>query len=128
MGLDIHYCPNCFSEMPPDAEICPRCGTRPAQWKASLSYQERLIHALGHPLADVRMRAILSLGNRRDGSAIAPLLACAFRHPKDVVESLEIVKALQHLPPDAERKRALERLAQAHPAHAVRERARALVD
>lgn len=127
MSLKIHYCPNCFTEIPPGTEYCPHCGTRLADWKNTLNYQERLIHALGHPLSDVRMRAIISLGNRGEESAITPLLACAFRHPSDVVEGLEIVNALRKLPGDP-RHRALEQLAATHPAHAVRERAQAMLN
>jgi hypothetical protein len=65
------------------------------------------------------MGAIITLGNRRDVAAALPLATCAFAHPTDVVQNLEIVKSIQQLPPSPQRQQALALLEQ-HPAQTVR--------
>ena len=87
-------------------------------------YQTKLLHALLHPLSEVRMRAIIALGMRRNPIAADALFDCALRHPKDVVEGLEIVASLALLQPHSAGHAALCRLAARHPAHAVRSAAK----
>lgn len=86
-------------------------------------YGDKLIGALKHPLAEVRMRAIITLGWRGDGRAALPLLEIALSHPVDVVEGLAIVESLAGLGLSGQT--ALAALVERHPAHAVREAARA---
>jgi HEAT repeat protein len=76
-------CPNCFKEIAPGIEVCPACGERIAALSGR-DYTAKLVHALDHPLADVRMRAIIALGLR--GEAPAALAACTLRHSADIVE------------------------------------------
>ncbi|WP_448509958.1 HIT domain-containing protein [Immundisolibacter sp.] len=83
-------------------------------------YQEKLLVALDHPLADVRMRAILALGLRQQPEVAPALLACALRHPVDVIEGLEIVNSLARLDHGWPVHSVLASLAADHPAHAVR--------
>lgn len=91
------------------------------------NYREKLIHALEHPLADVRMRAVIALGWRGEACAARPLLELALRDPVDVVEGLAVVESLVTLNDGGHV--ALKELAARHPAHAVREAAmRALVE
>ncbi|GBE13761.1 hypothetical protein BMS3Bbin14_00773 [bacterium BMS3Bbin14] len=118
--MRINYCGHCFAEITPEVQQCPFCGIVLREWAHSLDYETRLIHTLGHPLADVRMRAIIALGKRGDPQAANPLVRCALRHPIDVVEGLEIVAGLRRLRPGGARSKALDRLARDHPAHAVR--------
>lgn len=114
------YCPVCFAEITGDQQDapCPVCGATPAEWRQR-DYTDRLIHALGHPNPEVRMGAIISLGNRREPRAAIPLAECALAHPIDVVQALAIVDALRTIEPSPERDRALTLLA-GHPARAVR--------
>ncbi len=123
--MQINYCVHCFAEIAPDVQQCPFCGVVLQEWACSIDYEARLIHTLGHPLADVRMRAIIALGKRGDPQAAVPLVSCALRHPIDVVEGLEIVEGLRRLHPGGARSKALSRLAHDHPAHAVRRAAAA---
>jgi HEAT repeat protein len=113
-----YYCPNCFAERTLEAheQPCPICGTDPARWEAEHSFAERLRHALKHPNPQARMMAILTLGNRGEPEAAIPLAECAFDHPLDVVQDLEIVRAIQKIRSGPERTRALEMLTQ----HAIR--------
>ena len=71
------------------------------------------------------MRAVIALGLRRDVQMADELAQCALRHPKDVVEGLEVIKSLQGLPPGASRAAALCTLRDRHPASAVRKAAAA---
>ncbi|MDP1610417.1 MAG: HIT family protein [Sulfuritalea sp.] len=116
------FCGQCFALFPAAATACPRCGTPPGRL-SERDYQEKLLVALDHPLADVRMRAILALGLRQQPEVAAALLACALRHPVDIIEGLEIVNSLSHLDHGRPARSALETLVADHPAHAVREAA-----
>lgn len=115
------YCPACFAQIPAEAAACPACGQDLARL-SHRDYREKLLAALHHPLADVRLRAIIALGWRREPEAAQALAECALRHPIDVVQGLEVVESLRIIDGDPGRE-ALERLARDHPAHAVRARA-----
>lgn len=121
------YCLNCFSLIPAEAEICPVCGEHIASL-SSHGYREKLLHALEHPLDDVRMRAIIALGLRREAGTALPLAQCALRHPSDVVEGMEIVNALKNFDASTEGAHALKMLASDHAAHAVRAAAEAALE
>jgi hypothetical protein len=109
----------CFSMMPRAATVCPVCGQAAVALTAR-SYREKLAAALHHPLAEVRMRAIIALGLRREEEAAGDLAECAFRHPQDMIEGLEIVKSLNTLPRGQPRYQALQDLCERHPATVVR--------
>lgn len=117
-------CPNCFKEIASGIEDCPACGERIAAL-SERDYTAKLVHALDHPLADVRMRAIIALGLR--GEAAAALAACALRHPADVIEGLEVVHSLHLMGGEPSATASLEQLACGHPARAVREAAVAAI-
>ena len=113
------FCMNYFSTTPGGAVVCPACGGDvPAL--TSRSYREKLIGALHHPLADVRMRAVIALGLRRDTEAANDLMECALRDPTDVIQALEIVKSLRMLSAGQQRYKALQDLCERHPAAVVR--------
>lgn len=82
-------------------------------------YNEKLIHALHHPLSDIRLRAIIALGLRGDAGAARALVECALRHPSDVVEGLEIINSLRQIRSATIRRQALKELAERHPAPGV---------
>lgn len=76
---ELAFCPCCYAQIPASQTVCEACHADLRSWNAQ-SYAERLIQALGHPLADVRMRAIIALGWRREKSAERALVECALRH------------------------------------------------
>jgi HEAT repeat protein len=116
----IHtFCPNCFEDIGPDAEICKSCSISVKEWMAQKSYTERLIHALDHPISEVRMGAIISLGKLKEVKAAIPLAKCAFTHPIDVIQGLEITRALKQMDFEREVEQALKMLS-THPARAIR--------
>jgi hypothetical protein len=114
------FCLACFIPLAQEADTCPVCGARMAEL-SERSYREKLVHALLHPLADIRMRAIIALGWRGESEAADELAACALRHPSDVVEGLEIINSLVQMKNAGMRQTALTALQSRHPAHAVRE-------
>jgi hypothetical protein len=98
------------------------CGVDSKEWVEHQSYPSRLLHALGHPISEVRMAAVISLGNQGDANASLPLVRCALKHPTDIVLALEITNALKKLPIGPERDESIA-LLKTHPAQAVREAA-----
>jgi hypothetical protein len=82
-------------------------------------YREKLLGALNHPLAEVRMRAIIALGMRGESEGADALVQCALRHPTDLVEGLEIVRILARLRAPEVRSELLVELVRRHPAHTV---------
>jgi HEAT repeat protein len=113
------FCPRCFADLPAGASVCPACGVDLEAW-GRLPYLQRLVHALRHPLSEVRMRAIITLGWLRAEDAAPALVECALRDGRDVVEGLEVVESLSRLDMGPVRRAALDRLAREHPARAVR--------
>jgi len=113
------YCLDCFAQMPDDARRCPVCG-RSVSEMSGRAYGEKLLRALEHPLAEVRMRAILALGMRGESHAAGALVACALRRPTDVIESLETVRSLGRLNAGRPCRTALRQLAKLHPANSVK--------
>ncbi len=114
-------CPACYRVMPSGRTICPHCGIDLAAL-STRDYRDKLMAALGHPLDDVRLRAIFILGLRGEAEAAEALAECALRHPVNVVEGLAVVSALPRL--GLTGRMALRKLAERDPAHAVRQAAR----
>lgn len=113
------YCPGCFALIDACAERCPACGVDIAAIDAR-QYRDKLVAALEHPLADVRLRAIIALGLRGEGEAAEPLVRCALCHPTDVVQGLQVVKSLDAIRDTRARERALQTLAAEHRSRLVR--------
>jgi hypothetical protein len=119
----VHFCTWCFAQIPAGTAVCPDCGTNLDDYARHTSYQDRLIHALHHPLSETRMGAIIALGKQADSLTINALTDCALEHSGDVIEGLEILHSLAQMPQTPTLAQALQRLAREHPAHAVREHA-----
>jgi hypothetical protein len=113
----------CFEPLPEAAAACAACGASLADCSAR-GYRDKLIAALKHPLADVRMRVVHALGLRRDVQAAPALVDCAMAHPVDVVQGLLIVGALARIHAQDPATGALERIAAEHPSRPVAEAAR----
>lgn len=116
------FCPACFASLAQEADTCPACGARMTELSAR-DYREKLVHALLHPLYDVRMRAIIALGLRGEAETAEALVECAMRHPTDVVQGLEIISSLTRMKEARGGRLALSILKVQHPSHAVREEA-----
>jgi HEAT repeat protein len=114
------FCPVCFGLSESGGGQCLLCGTDLQLWSQTHSYAERLMQAILHPVAEVRMAAIIALGLRGETQAACALADCAMAHSVDVPEGLEIVNALTRLAAGREGLAGLQRLATQHPASAVR--------
>ncbi|HTT13937.1 MAG TPA: HEAT repeat domain-containing protein [Burkholderiaceae bacterium] len=114
----VQICPACFRVIASSARRCRLCGVD-VEALSQRGYREKLVAALKHPLADVRMRAIIALGWQRNADAAQALVDVALRHERDVVQALAVVGALARLQPHEKAHAALATLAARHPAHAV---------
>ena len=67
-----YYCWHCYGKNRRASGRCEHCGEEiPAP--AGASFEERLLWALGHPLAERRLAAVHALGTRRTEAASGPL-------------------------------------------------------
>jgi len=113
------YCPACFALIDAGEPQCPVCGQDIARLSAR-DYRDKLLAALHHPIADIRLRAIIALGLRADEQAADTLVACALSHPADIIEGFAIIDSLERIHMLSIRRQALTTLAEQHAAHAVR--------
>lgn len=86
------FCPNCWQEIDERIIICPYCEYDILK-HADLSYEERLICALRHPIDDSRMLAIQLLGDMRSRKAL-PHFATILETEDDFYIIREIIFSL----------------------------------
>lgn len=72
------------------------------------------------------MGAIISLGNMGSEKAPESLAQCALQNPTDIVQGLEIIKALGKIPKSRRLKKALNLLAES-PSNAIRQAAQIML-
>jgi len=89
------YCSGCRRWSPTVQETCPACGYTLAAHTA-LSYDDRLIMALCHPVRENRMIALEILGKRRYAPAVAAFADLLATKP-DYYTIREIVRALRRI-------------------------------
>ena len=70
----IQYCPNCWAENTIDATVCERCSTSLSE-TAAIFYDQKLMRALHHPVAETREMAAMLLGQRQDQHALPVLMS-----------------------------------------------------
>jgi len=87
-----YYCPSCWADMDQKRRQCPQCGYDLSTYE-KLSYEEKLILALKHPIRENRMIAAQVLGKLRSRAAI-PFFATLLQTEKDFYMIREIVHAL----------------------------------
>lgn len=88
----VVYCPSCWAELAPNAQVCPRCGADLTALDAE-DYTDKLIAALRHPEPFTQRRAAYVLGLRRDPRAV-PALVEAMKGSADVYVRGEAAAAL----------------------------------
>ncbi len=64
-----YFCPYCWSQFADPRSRCPGCG-RELLLDTALSYPERLITSLSHPVRDRKMMAVSTLGKLRCRDAV----------------------------------------------------------
>lgn len=117
------YCPKCWREIQERAERCPFCGYDLNAHEA-LSYEDKLLAALSHPIRENRRLAIQTLGDLRHRRA-APRLASILREEQDYYVLRETLIALFKM--NTAETRALVLDAAEHPSRLVRNFARELM-
>ncbi|HQP62078.1 MAG TPA: HEAT repeat domain-containing protein [Anaerolineaceae bacterium] len=67
------YCPNCWTRITEKIHICPSCGYVLDAFD-QLAFEDKLLHALHHPIPERRMMAAQILGNLESQRAIPAFL------------------------------------------------------
>lgn len=88
----VYFCQNCFKEISPNATICPYCGADIGKYDV-LTFENKLIHALHHPLPDTVSIAVTVLGKIQSKKAVKPLKEL-FNKTSDPYIQKEILDAL----------------------------------
>ena len=117
------YCPKCWHEIPQQLERCPSCGYDLVAHEA-LSYEDKMIFALAHPIRENQMIAIQALGDARYQKAL-PQLAKLMREAEDYYVLRETLLTLSKL--DTAESWALIEQGTEHPSRLVRDFAKGLV-
>jgi hypothetical protein len=93
--MPTYFCPNCWNEIESGAVRCPHClyALKDDEW---ISYQEKLIRALEHPIRENRMLAIQLLGDLRSRLAV-PAFGAILREEDDFYVIREIARALSRI-------------------------------
>ena len=93
--MPAFFCPRCWKEIEEGCRVCPYCGYEIGSFDA-LSYEEKMISALNHPVDEFRVNAINVLSRIGSERAVKALEELAWRE-KSVPIVLEAVKALHAL-------------------------------
>ncbi len=113
------FCPRCWQETDEKTSICPFCFYDRTR-DDDLSYEEKLLSALHHPIRENRMIAVQLLGDLRSRAAI-PVFASLLESETDFYFLREIIRALGKIGnPESWR---LIRLLQKHNSTLIREAA-----
>lgn len=89
------FCPHCWKEVNAQADSCGYCSYDLKKYK-NLSYEEKLINALRHPVRENRMIAIQVLGKLRSRKAL-PMFASILETEEDFYIIREIMLALEKI-------------------------------
>lgn len=98
---DHVFCPYCWKEVPAEAGVCPFCGAD-LQAFSQLSYEEKLLRALEHPVRTLRLFAIQVLGQIKSRAAL-PHFARLLQAEEDVYVLAAVLQALDRLHTDESR-------------------------
>lgn len=120
-----HYCPACWHEIAGTEAHCPDCGFDLAQDQA-LSFEEKLLRSLEHPVPEKRYLAIQILGQLGSQAALPGLEKLLDTEVNDIYALREALVALSKI--QGPRSRALLQKATRHPFQIVRQLAERLVE
>jgi hypothetical protein len=90
----INYCPYCWKKITDRAEVCAACGGRLIEYHA-LSYEDKLLLALRHPLRENRAGAIHTLGRLKSEKALKEFEKQLIEND-DILDLYEIMMALKN--------------------------------
>ncbi len=115
----IYFCPACWSVISEKDEICPNCGYDLREFH-KMPYEYKLLMGLEHPVLEMRMNVIHTVGIKDLASAIPQLEYMANKESNPIllmaivdalgkmshVEALELLRKLSHHPYPIVRSRA----------------------
>jgi len=93
--MPTFFCPKCWKEVSEKCKVCPYCGF-PFDSFNNLSYEEKMISALNHPIDEFKINAINVLG-RIGGEKAVFAIEKFLEKENSVPVILETIKALKHL-------------------------------
>jgi HEAT repeat protein len=118
-----YFCPSCWTEIDAAPRRCPACGADLNRFH-ELSYEDKLLLALRHPVLEHRLMAIVILGRRRSERAV-PFLRALLDSEDNVYVVREALRALARIGgPGAQ---AVLQAATSHQARLVRDLAKELL-
>lgn len=88
-----HFCPNCWTTLASDELVCPRCRYDLHKY-ASLTYEKKLILALGHPIPANRVIAIEALGELHSPKALPNFRKLLDNKDEDFYTLAAVIEAL----------------------------------
>ena len=119
------YCPACWQTITGTEDRCPACGFELAQDKA-LSFEEKLLRTLEHPVPDKRLLAIHLLGELGSQAALPELEKLLDTEVNDIYAPRETLTALSKI--KGSRSRELLKKAAGHPFPLIRQLAERLLE
>lgn len=120
-----YYCPACWSELVGTESRCPACEYELAQDKA-MTFEEKLLGSLEHPVPEKRLLAIDILGELGSQAALRGLEKLLDTETSDVYALREALEALSKI--EAPRSRELLQKATRHPFPIIRQLAEKLLE
>ncbi|NPA39300.1 MAG: HEAT repeat domain-containing protein [Thermodesulfobacteria bacterium] len=87
------FCPYCWKEVKQEDKVCPFCKKDLTEFQ-NLSFEDKLLLALKHPVRHSRMVAIETLGRIKSKKAVSPLCKKLTSENGDTYELIEVAKAL----------------------------------
>ncbi|MCS7164634.1 MAG: HEAT repeat domain-containing protein [Thermodesulfovibrio sp.] len=92
----IHFfCPSCWREISESVVMCPYCNYDLRDFNC-LSYDDKLILSLKHPIKEIRRLIIFLIGLKKLKKAL-PELEKMIEYEEDPIVLIEIVKTLQQI-------------------------------
>ncbi|MBN2549254.1 MAG: HEAT repeat domain-containing protein [Anaerolineales bacterium] len=119
------YCPECWSEIIGLETHCPVCGFELAQDQA-LSFEEKLLRSLEHPVPERRYLAIQLLGQLGSQAALPGLEKLLDNEVDDIYVLREVLEALSKI--QGSRSRELLQKGTEHPFPLIRQLAERLLE
>jgi HEAT repeat protein len=115
-----YFCPHCWEIIPEDVQVCPFCGYSLEGYN-HLSFEEKLLLSLEHPVLEQRMLAVQTLGRLGSVRALDPLERIIWDSHSDVYLVRAVLEAVAVTP--SPRSRKILAKAKSHPNRLVRNKA-----
>jgi len=92
-----YYCPHCWTIVDEQMTTCSNCGYELGQF-LELLYEDKLLASLKHPVQDIRLMAIKTLGDLGNQRAIPEFEQIIMNKNEDYYILRAVVLALENIP------------------------------